>query len=61
MAAEATCRFAILDVDWERVRAVDLFVVLQSFAPQGNKLSKVTVYPSDFGLQRMVRRPVTPC
>jgi len=35
---EATARFALMDVDWERVRAVDLLVVLRSFAPSGGEV-----------------------
>jgi hypothetical protein len=35
------------------VQAVDLMVVLQSFVPSGGAITRVTVYPSDFGLQKM--------
>lgn len=31
-----TYRMAVCNMDWDRIRAVDIMVVLQSFAPQGN-------------------------
>ena len=36
-----------------QVRAVDVFAMLQSFLKKGQRLMKVTVYPSDYGLERM--------
>jgi hypothetical protein len=53
--ADATSRFALMDVDWERVKAVDLLVVLRSFAPSGGLVKTVSVYPSDFGIARMAQ------
>ena len=35
------------------MRAVDIFAMLQSFLKKGQRLKKVTVYPSDYGLERM--------
>lgn len=43
-----------MNCDWEHVKAVDLLGVLQSFLPSGRgSIRSVTVYPSDFGLERM--------
>jgi len=42
-----------VDLDWEHVRAVDIFAALRSFLPNGGRVEAVTVYPSDYGLQRM--------
>jgi len=50
---EATSRLAVVDLDWDHVRAVDIFAVLRSFVPSGGRIKKVTVYPSDYGLERM--------
>ena len=36
-----------------QVRAVDIFAMLQSFLKKGQQLKKVTVYPSDYGLERL--------
>eukprot|EP00850_Spirogloea_muscicola_P002722 SM000010S04360 [mRNA] locus=s10:1113688:1117900:- [translate_table: standard] len=35
------------------VVAVDILVILRSFLPRGGSIARVTVYPSDFGLQQM--------
>jgi hypothetical protein len=32
---------------------VDIYAALRSFLPAGGRLLRVTVYPSDYGLQRM--------
>ncbi|GIL97701.1 hypothetical protein Vretimale_3279 [Volvox reticuliferus] len=50
---EETRRLALVDLDWDHVRAVDVLAVLRSFLPRGGLLERVTVYPSDYGLQRM--------
>ena len=42
-------RLAIVDLDWDRVRAVDIFAVLNSFLKRGQAIKSVTIYPSDFG------------
>jgi hypothetical protein len=55
---DATSRVAIVDQEWQHLRAVDLLVVLRSFCPKNGRVKKVTVYPSDFGLQRMKEEAV---
>jgi hypothetical protein len=50
---ESSRRLAILHCDWDHIKAEDLVVVLQSFCPSGGSVQRVTVYPSDFGLERM--------
>ena len=37
---EPTRRIAVCNMDWDRIRAVDLFLVLHSFAPQGDSFLK---------------------
>ncbi len=49
----AARRLALVDLDWDAVRAVDILVVMRSFLPRGAAIQRVTVYPSDYGLERM--------
>ena len=42
-----------MDLDWEKLGAVDILAVLRSFLPAGGSIRSVTVYPSDYGIQRM--------
>lgn len=48
-----THRLAVVNMDWNHVKAVDLFMMLSSFLPKGGQIKSVAVYPSEFGLQRM--------
>ncbi|XP_058452936.1 ESF1 homolog [Malaya genurostris] len=50
---ESTRRLALCNVDWDRIRAVDIMVMLNSFLPRGSIILKVTIYPSEFGKERM--------
>eukprot|EP00939_MAST-03C_sp_MAST-3C-sp1_P000718 g718.t1 len=49
----STCRLAIVNLDWDKIRAQDLFVLFSSFAPRSGRISSVTVYPSLFGIEEM--------
>ena len=50
---EATTRLAIMNVDWDHLKAVDLLGVLLSFKPAAGRVARVTVYRSDYGMARM--------
>jgi hypothetical protein len=71
---EPTRRFAVVNMDWDNMRAIDLYTVFSSVLtsaqqPQGSskrrqedsqpppsgKLLKVTIYPSEFGKERMAK------
>jgi len=50
---DATSRLACVDLDWENITSVDILVALRSFIPRKGSIKSVTVYPSDYGLERM--------
>ncbi|RXG69725.1 ESF1-like protein [Armadillidium vulgare] len=56
---EETNRFAVCDMDWDNVKAVDLFVLFSSFIPAGNCLKKVVIYPSEYGKARMAEEEIS--
>jgi hypothetical protein len=52
---EISARLAVVNLDWDNIRAVDLMAVAASFAPADGRILSVTVYPSEFGRERMER------
>ncbi|EAW11236.1 pre-rRNA-processing protein ESF1 [Aspergillus clavatus NRRL 1] len=50
---EVTNRIAVVNLDWDNIRAEDLMAVFSSFVPTGGRVLKVSVYPSEFGKERM--------
>ncbi|KAJ3355417.1 pre-rRNA-processing protein esf1 [Allomyces javanicus] len=50
---DATRRFAVVNMDWDHLKAHDLYKVFDSVKPQGAVVKSVTVYPSEFGRERM--------
>lgn len=50
---EITHRLALCNMDWDRIRAVDLMVLFNSFLPLGGFINSIIIYPSEFGIQRM--------
>jgi len=50
---DATRRVAIQGLDWTRLKARDIYAVLQSFLPIGGSVDKVTVYLSICGEERL--------
>lgn len=51
--SESTHRLAVCNMDWDFVKAQDLFVLLKSFVPDGGRVKSVIIYPSEFGKERM--------
>jgi hypothetical protein len=52
---EVSSRIAVVNLDWDNIRAVDLMAVFSSFVPAGGKIVKLSVYQSEFGKERMER------
>lgn len=52
---EVSKRIAVVNMDWDNVRADDIMAVALSFLPAEGRIDSVTVYPSEFGRERMDR------
>lgn len=52
---EVSSRIAVVNMDWDHIRAIDLLAVFQSFLPTGGRIHKISVYQSDFGTERLLR------
>ncbi|KAK3985170.1 hypothetical protein QBC44DRAFT_163457 [Cladorrhinum sp. PSN332] len=52
---ELSHRFAVVNIDWDNIKSVDLMALFSSFVPTGGRIEKVSVYPSEFGKSRMER------
>ena len=52
---EVTSRIAVVNLDWDNIRATDLMAVFSSFTPGTGRILNVSIYPSEFGKERMER------
>jgi hypothetical protein len=52
---EVTSRIAVVNLDWDNIRAEDLYAVVSSFVKGGGRIKKLSVYKSEFGKERMER------
>ncbi|KAF2205485.1 hypothetical protein GQ43DRAFT_385796 [Delitschia confertaspora ATCC 74209] len=55
---EVTKRLAAVNMDWDNIRAQDIMAVASSFVEGDNRILNVTIYPSEFGLQRLQREEI---
>ncbi|KAK5674567.1 pre-rRNA-processing protein esf1 [Elasticomyces elasticus] len=52
---EVTRRLAAVNLDWDNIRATDILAVAASFVTSGGRIERVTIYPSEFGRERLER------
>ncbi|PMD15472.1 hypothetical protein NA56DRAFT_608925 [Hyaloscypha hepaticicola] len=52
---EVSSRFAVVNLDWDNITSADLMAVFSSFVRPGGKIHKISIYPSEFGKERMER------
>ena len=50
-----THRIALVNMDWDNIRAMDLFAVASSLCPTSGRIESVVIYPSEYGRERMER------
>lgn len=55
---DVTARLAAVNLDWDNIRATDIMAVANSFVPADGRILNVTIYPSEFGLERMQREAI---
>jgi hypothetical protein len=53
-----TRRLACVNLNWDLLGAVDVLALVKSFCPPSGAVRKVTVYPSNFGRERMALEDV---
>ena len=52
---DETYRLSIMNIDWESVSAKDLYILFSSFISGKDKILRVDIYPSEFGMKEMER------
>ncbi|CRK97429.1 CLUMA_CG010818, isoform A [Clunio marinus] len=53
---ESSRRIACMHMDWDRIRAVDILMMCNSFIPSGSgSILSVKIFPSEFGKERMAQ------
>ena len=50
---EPSKRFAVVNMDWENIKALDIFKVMEAFKPATGSVLSVRIYPSEFGKERI--------
>ena len=52
---DATHRLALLNLDWDQIKATDIYILLHGFKPANGLIHSVRIYPSQFGKERMAK------
>ncbi|VUC28686.1 unnamed protein product [Clonostachys rosea] len=58
-SGEVTKRIAIVNLDWDHIKSTDLMALFSSFLlGESGKIEKISIYPSEFGKERMQQEEV---
>ncbi|KAF7723565.1 pre-rRNA-processing protein esf1 [Apophysomyces ossiformis] len=52
---EETRRLAAVNMDWDKIKAVDILKVMNTFKPANSVVKSVSIYPSEFGKERLAK------
>jgi hypothetical protein len=55
---DISARLAAVNMDWDNIRASDIMAVANSFVPADGRILNVTIYPSEFGMERLQREEI---
>jgi hypothetical protein len=55
---DISARLAAVNMDWDNIRATDIMAVANSFVPADGRILNVTIYPSEFGMERLQREEI---
>ncbi|KAK6460509.1 hypothetical protein DFJ63DRAFT_232048 [Scheffersomyces coipomensis] len=55
---EPSSGFAVVNMDWDNLKAVDLMATFVSFVPAGGSIKSITIYPSEFGKEQMQKEEI---
>ena len=50
---DVSTRIAVVNLDWDNIQAADLMAVFSSFLPNSGRILDISIYPSEFGRERM--------
>lgn len=54
LSDDSSARLACVGCDWDKIRAVDLLAILNSFVPPVGAILRVSIYPTQFGRERLL-------
>ncbi|CEP60663.1 pre-rRNA-processing protein ESF1 LALA0_S01e16094g [Lachancea lanzarotensis] len=57
-SGESSKTLAVVNLDWDHVKSDDLMITFSSFVPKGGRIVKISIYPSEFGKERLNREQI---